>query len=383
MSQPNPPPPRTMPGRGVRLATIHRVPIYVSPISLIFLVWMGVQFEDVARNRLTGVSDGQSYTLGGVLAVITLLSIVLHELGHAFVAQGFRFEVNAISIFGFVGVTEFHPEPQTPFRSFVVSVSGPLVNIAIGVPALFWYFATDPNSAVGVIALGTAYVNLLLGVFNLLPGLPLDGGSAFAAGVWKVTGNREQSVRVAAYAGFVVAAALAVYGLTSNGRGAGAYTFAFAVLLALGAGSSLKRTKVIEKLPSVVAGAVARRAVTVEANLPLAEALRRAEVLGVTAVIVNDSSGRPWAIMNGAAVDAVPVERRPWTTINQVSRPIEDGMRIPESLGGQELMDRLQATPASEYLVYGPDDRPTGVLVMVDVVARIDPAAASRIASRR
>jgi hypothetical protein len=88
--------------------------------------------------------------------------------------------------------------------------------------------------------------------------------------------------------------------------------------------------------------------------------------------------------MNGAAADAVPVERRPWTTINQVSRPIEDGMRIPESLGGQELMARLQTTPASEYLVFDPaDGRPTGVLVMVDVVARIDPAAAARLAPRR
>ncbi len=132
----------------------------------------------------------------------------------------------------------------------------------------------------------------------------------------------------------------------------------------------------IEKLPSITASAVARRAVTVEANLPLSEALRRAQAAGVTAVIVADSSGRPWAVMNGAAVDAVPADRRPWTTINQVSRPIEDGMKIPADAGGQELHGTLsQTTPASEYVVYGPDGQPTGVLVMVDVVARLDPAA--------
>jgi Zn-dependent protease len=383
MTQPKAPPPRALPGRGVRLASVNGVPIYVSPISLLFLIYMGVRFDELARNRLAVVSDNLAYTLGAALAVITLLSIVLHEIGHSLVAQGFRFNVRAITIYGFVGLTEFEPEPETPLRAFVVSVSGPLVNIAIGVPALFWYMATDPNSAVGVLALGTAYVNLALGIFNLLPGLPFDGGAAFAAGVWKVTGDRQQSNRVAAYGGFVVAGGLAIWGLSSDGRGAGAYTFGVAVLVALGAGASLKRSKVIAKVPSVVASQVQRRAVTVEANLPLAEALRRAEVLGVTAVIVNDSSGRPWALMNGAAADAVPAARRPWTTINQVSRPIEDGMRIPESLGGQELMDRLQTTPASEYLVYGADDRPTGVLVMVDVVARIDPAAAARLAARR
>jgi Zn-dependent protease len=383
MTQPKATPPRSVPGRGVRLLSVNRVPIYVSPISLLFLLWMGVQFSQLARNRLFEATDGRTYTIGAVLAVITLVSIVLHELGHSLVAQGFRFNVRAITIYGFVGLTEFEPEPQTPSRSFLVSVSGPLVNLAIGLPAMLWYSTTDPNSSIGVIALGVAYINILLGLFNLLPGAPLDGGSAFAAIVWKFTGNREQSNRVAAYSGFVVAAALALFALSTNGSGPAAYFLGVAALIALGAGSSLKRSKVVAKLPSVLASEVQRRAVTVEANLPLAEALRRAEVLNVTAVIVNDSSGRPWAIMNGAAADAVPLARRPWTTINQVSRPIEDGMRIPESLGGQELMDRLQTTPASEYLVYGPDDRPTGVLVMVDVVARIDPAAAARLAPRR
>jgi hypothetical protein len=100
--------------------------------------------------------------------------------------------------------------------------------------------------------------------------------------------------------------------------------------------------------------------------------------MGVTAVIVADSSGRPWAVMNGAAVDAVPEDRRPWTTINQVSRPIEEGMKIPADTGGQQLLELLSQTPASEYVVYGPDGQPTGVLVMVDVVARLDPAAAAR-----
>jgi Zn-dependent protease/CBS domain-containing protein len=379
MTDQRPPAPRAMPGRGVRLLSVNKVPIYVSPISLIFMVYMGVQFNVVAHNRIFDVTDNQAYGLAAGLAVMTMVSIVLHELGHSLVAQLFRFDVHAITIYGFVGLTEFQPEPQTPFRSFAVSVAGPLVNLVIGVPALFWYGTTDPHTIVGVLALGIAFVNIGLGVFNLLPGLPLDGGSAFAAGVWKLTGNREQSVRVAAYSGFVVAAAFGVYGLQS----ARTYYLFLAAIIGLGAASVLKRSKVVEKLPSINAKSIMRPAVTVEANLPLSEALRRAATLGVTAVIVNDSSGRPWALMNGGAVDAVPPERRPWTTINQVSRPIEDGLRIPEDMTGQELMDRLQTTPASEYLVYGPDDRPVGVLVMVDVVARLDPAAAQRLAPRR
>ena len=383
MTQQSTPPPRSVSGRGVRLLSVNKVPIYVSPISLIFLVYMGWIFDGLARNRLLNITDNRAYTIGAGLAVVTLLSIVLHELGHSLVAQSFGFKVRAITIFGFVGLTEFE-EPQRPLPAFVVSVAGAMVNLAIGIPALLWYLASNEFTTTGVFAFGVAYINLVLAIFNLLPGLPLDGGAALSAVVWKLTGDREKANRVAAYGGFVVAAGLAIWSLSSNGNGPGRYTLGFAALIALGAGSSLKRSKIIVKLPGVLASQVMRQAVTVEANLPLAEALRRAQVLGVTAVIVNDSSGRPWAIMNGAAADAVPMARRPWTTINQVSRPIEDGMRIPESLGGQQLMDRLQTTPASEYLVYSTtDDRPIGVLVMVDVVARIDPAAAARLAPRR
>ncbi len=381
MTGPQTPAPRSVPGRGIRLLAVRGVPIYLSPISLIFLVFLAASFQPRVRDRVTEITNGQAYGLAAVMGLMTLVWIVLHELGHALTAQSLQFEVDAITVYGFVGVTEFHPEPQTPWRSFVVSVSGPLVNLVIGIPFWAWYVygSVDPNSALGVLIWSVAWVNVALGVFNLLPGLPLDGGSVFASGVWKVTGDRGASVRAAAYSGFVVAGALAVWGLSRSSNGGAGYTLGIALLLALGAGSSLKRTRVVEQLPSVVAGQVARRAVTVEANLPLSEALRRADTLGVKAIIVADSSNRPWALMNGAAADAVPDVRRPWTTINQVSRPIEEGMRIPESMAGRELLERLSTNPASEYLVTDATGTPTGVLVMVDVVARIDPPAAARM----
>jgi Zn-dependent protease len=379
-----PPPPRSVPGRGVRLLTVHRVPIYFSPLTLLFIFFFAASFSTLAQERVTGIANSRSYTLGLADAVILMICIVLHELGHALVAQSFKFDVDAISVNGFMGLTQFSPEPQTPGRSFLVSVAGPVVNLVIGGAATLGYTAVNPNSTVGFFVFSVAWMNVALGIFNLLPGLPLDGGSAFASGVWKITGDRNVATRAAGYAGYVVAAALVVLGFhQQHSNGSALYLVLIAFVLSLGATNAIRRSRVIEKLPSISASAIARRAVTVDANLPLSEALRRAEASGVTAVIVSDSSGRPWAVMNGAAADAVPDDRRPWTTINQVSRPIEDGMKIPADLSGQELMARLSQTPASEYVVYGPDDQPTGVLVMVDVVARLDPAAAHRLAPRR
>lgn len=372
-----------MPGRGIRLLTVHRVPIYFSPFTVLIVVLFAASFQTLAQERVTGVANSHSWALGLADALILMACIVLHELGHALVAQSFRFKVDAITVYGFVGVTQFSPEPQTPARSFLVSVSGPAVNLVLGGAACLAYPHVDPNTTAGFFLFSIAYINLALGIFNLLPGLPLDGGSAFASGIWKITGDRNVATRVAAYAGYVVAAVAVVLAFQRTANGWSYYWLLIAFTLGLGATSAIRRSRVIEKLPGITAGAVARRAVTVDANLPLSEALRRAQAMGVTAVIVADSSGRPWAVMNGAAVDAVPEDRRPWTTINQVSRPIEDGMKIPAELSGQDLLERLSETPASEYVVYGPDDQPTGVLVMVDVVARLDPAAANRAAPRQ
>ncbi len=372
-----------MPGRGLRVLMVRGIPIYVSPFTIVFVVFLAATFVPLAEDRVGRSSDAHTYGLGLVAALLTMVFITLHELGHALVAKRLRFEVEAITIYGFVGITEFRPEPQTPLRSFLVSVSGPMVNVFFGVVGTIVYQYVDPNTDVGFIVLSIAYVNIALAIFNLLPGLPLDGGQAFASGVWKVTGSRSQGVRAGAYAGFVVAAVLGIWALNSGSSGGYIiYWLVLAGVLAMGAWNALNRTRIVERLPGLTAGGVARRAVTVDANLPLSEALRRAEMQGLTAVIVADSSGRPWAVMNGAAADAVPPDRRPWTTINAVSRPIEESMRIPQDLEGEELMNRLSQVPASEYVVQAPDGHLTGVLVMVDVVARIDPAAAARLAGR-
>ncbi len=84
--------------------------------------------------------------------------------------------------------------------------------------------------------------------------------------------------------------------------------------------------------------------------------------------------------MNGSAVDALPEHRRPWMTVDEVSRGLEPGMVLAAELEGEDLLAAVRSTPASEYLVTQ-DGRPVGVLAMVDLVARIDPASAARSAA--
>jgi CBS domain containing-hemolysin-like protein len=87
--------------------------------------------------------------------------------------------------------------------------------------------------------------------------------------------------------------------------------------------------------------------------------------------------------MNGAAADATPADRRPWVTLASVSRPVTDELRVDAATGGEDLLGLLQTRPATEYLVVGADGHPVGVLAAVDLVARLDPQAARRMAGRR
>jgi Zn-dependent protease len=378
-----PTPPRVSPGRGLRLLTVRGVPVFVSPFAAIFALIVGQSAVTLAENRLPDLQQGRVYFLIAVVAVGFLASIVLHELGHALVAQHLKFDVQAVTIYGFAGFTEYRPEARNPGSAFFVSVTGPLVNLVLGGVATAAYHVVAPATVASVVLLELAFINIVLGIFNLLPGLPLDGGHVLEAGIWKVTGNRLQATRAAAYAGIVVAVLLAVYALTTGTFGASLVTLMFAVLLGTSAWASLRRVEVRGRLPGLSAGVLARPALPVDGSVPLAEALRRAQQVGATALVAVDSRGAPVALMNGAAADATPAERRPWVSLSSVCRPLTPELKVAADVEGEDLLRLLEAHPASEYLVVDANGAPAGVLVTVDLIARLDPQAAQRPAAHR
>ena len=128
-------------------------------------------------------------------------SVVAHELSHSLVAKRFGLPVNRITLHILGGVSEIGEEPPTPRREFAVAAAGPALSLVVGGVAYALYQALEPYTVVWVLVQALAYANLLVGVFNLLPGLPLDGGRILRAIVWAVTGNPIAATRVAARAG--------------------------------------------------------------------------------------------------------------------------------------------------------------------------------------
>src|SRR6185437_12350595 len=151
--------------------------------------------------------------------------------------------------------------------------------------------------------------NLIVGVFNLLPGLPLDGGRIFRAAIWKITKKQYTATIAAAWAGRVMAIALVGATLFSQQNEGTVLNLSWLWLLVI-AGfmwiQSIRAAKIRERLPAVSARRLARHAIPITANVPLAEAVRRAQAANARALVIVDHENTPTAIVNEAAVQATP-----------------------------------------------------------------------------
>jgi Zn-dependent protease len=361
---------------GLRLGRVLGVPVYVAPTWFLFAAFVVLVYGPALSGQL-GVT--RAYTAAAMFALLLLASVLLHEVGHCVVARAFGLPVRSITVTFLAGLTEITEPPQTPAREYAVAVVGPMVSLLLsaigaGVSPLF-----EPGSLPHLLALGTAATNGVVAAFNLLPGLPLDGGRVLRAGIWRLTGDADRSLVLAASAGRVVALvvvpAVVLVVLPAVGLGGPTVTTAlFAGLVAAfvfaGANASLQRARVLQRLPAGSVGRLARPALGVPADLPLAEAVRQAQEAGCHAVVVVGRDGGPQAIVTEAAVQATPERRRPWLAVTDVARRLDDGMVLAPALGGEQLLTALRRTPASEYLVATADGR-LSVLATADVVRAV------------
>jgi CBS-domain-containing membrane protein len=149
------------------------------------------------------------------------------------------------------------------------------------------------------------------------------------------------------------------------------YLLFLAFVIWSNASISIAQARVGTAVPNLQVTSLVRPALTVEAQLPLAEAVRRARAIGARALVVVDGRDRWAGIVSESAVQATPVERQPWMSVSDLARPVEAGLVLSPTLNGEALMTAIQQTPASEYLVADSDGLLRGVLVRADLVAAL------------
>nr|WP_221209172.1 site-2 protease family protein [Nocardioides albus] len=316
-----------------------------------------------------------AYVAGFAFAIVLYGAVLLHEAAHAVVARRLGYPVGAIMLHFLGGATAVESEAKKPAHEFWIAVVGPLASLAVAAAAFGVSFLT-PDGLIGLFVTGLWVTNLLVGVLNLVPGLPLDGGRLLKAGVWSATGNINRGSIVAGWAGRVLSFVVLLWPFI-QGRILGteprltSYVVAviFGVFLWSGASAAIMSAKVRLRLPRLVARDLARRTLAVPADLPLAEAVRRAHEAEAGSIVTVTTGGEPIGLVHEGALLATPEDRRPWMATSTVTRRLEDGLTLPADIDGEALIQAISKTPAPEYLLVEPDGSIYGVLVTSDVDA--------------
>ncbi|KPI16295.1 putative signal transduction protein with CBS domain containing protein [Actinobacteria bacterium OK074] len=370
------------PGGGILMGRPFGVPVYVAPswfLVAALITWVfGAQLD-----RVLPELGAARYLVSLFFAVAFYASVLVHELAHTVAALRFKLPVRRIQLQFFGGVSEIEKEAETPGREFVLAFVGPLFSLVLSGIFYLAMQPVEPGTVPGVLLAGLMISNLIVAIFNLLPGLPLDGGRMLRAVVWKITGRPMSGTVAAAWVGRALALTVlvglplltqtGVLGTDAEDMG-GMDTVTDALLAAIlaaiiwtGAGNSLRMARLREHLPELRARNLTRRAVPVQSDTSLSEALRRANDAGARALVVVDAGGEPLSLVRESAIVGVPEHRRPWVSAGDLAQELTDGMRVSAELAGEDLLDVLRATPATEYLVIEETGEIYGVLSAADV----------------
>lgn len=186
---------------------------YTWLVAFFLIAWsLALGYFSMSGQSRDPVTD---WTLGVVAALLLFASILVHELGHSFLARSRGLRVDNITLFIFGGVSNLTKEAATARDEFLVAVVGPLTSFILA--GAFWLIGAvlPPPSSIGVLAGYLVSANLLLAAFNLVPGFPLDGGRVLRSIIWAATDDMTRATRIASYIGQLVAFTLIGWGVLS------------------------------------------------------------------------------------------------------------------------------------------------------------------------
>lgn len=202
---------------GIQVGRVAGIKIRIHYTWLIILFLMNTSLYAIFRQQLP---DWGSYTAAGTAfttSIVFFISIILHELGHSIVALRSGIAVRSITLFIFGGVAMSEKEASSPAQEFKIAIAGPLVSLALaGIFLLLRNGIGNEGTPLYVALDWLATINFMIGIFNMIPGFPLDGGRVFRAIVWGVTGDEARGMKIAVGSGRLVAYVLMAMGLLNS-----------------------------------------------------------------------------------------------------------------------------------------------------------------------
>lgn len=354
---------------GWRIGTLAGIPVYLGRSWVLVAGLIVLVLGPTVQQIVPDVGVG-GYAVAGVFALLLLVSVLVHEAAHAVVAQRVGFTVSRIVADFWGGHTAHDGAGGTPGTSAAVSVVGPLAN---GVLALLgWSLMGVVEGAVpGLLLIAFTYANAFVAIFNLVPGLPLDGGFLLESLVWKLTGNRHRGTVVAGWTGRAVAVGLVLWVLSPvvlEGRRVGITSVAWAALIGVflwqGASQAIRGGNLRLAASSRRLGQVARTVGVVPAQAQLSTV-----DWGSAALWVVEADGRFDGVVDPATLRTVPTDGWAHTSAAAVAVRLPDGWAVP--LGPDdavsEALEVMGRTGSGVIGLLDGQGRPWGVVLVDDV----------------
>lgn len=367
---------------GIPLGRIAGVPIVLAYSWFLIAAFVVLVFGPQVSEILPSLGIG-AYAVALAYSLLLLFSVLVHELAHALAARVYRWPTQKIVLNLWGGHTQFENFTATPWRSLVVALSGPLANFVLaGVGYLVLINLSAPITVTArvVILLLNIFVwaNFLIGVFNVLPGLPLDGGRLVESIVWRVTGSQEKGTVAAGWAGRIVVVLLVVGVLgvpLMTGQPLTIQTALFTLFIAgflwVGASQAISNARMRLRLPDISAGKLSGPAIGMPEDVSVSQVLNTLSTNPSMSVVLCGQDGRPTALVDPLVLATVPLTAAASTPATAVSHPLPEGGYVPESASGQELVQYLAQLSGSEYAVIDLQGRVVGLLRQRVVVAAI------------
>jgi Zn-dependent protease/predicted transcriptional regulator len=313
----------------IRVGSLFGIPFFVNLSWFVVLGLVTLTYGNGLAVEFPALAGSGSWLLGLVTALLLFASVLAHELGHSFVALRQGIGVKSITLFLFGGLASLEKESQTPAAAFWVAIAGPLVSIALA--CLLFVIGTFSGASGPIAAiLGVlTSVNLALALFNLIPGLPLDGGNVLKALIWKITGNRYQGSVVAGRGGQIMGWVAILSGLLPLillGRSVSLWNLLIGWFLLQNASQAVQSAIVQNQLSKLTASdAVLAQGPIVSNQLSLREFADRQILSQKTwqKFLVTNPEGRLVGTVAVSDLNTIPVDRWSDTSIQDLIQPIE------------------------------------------------------------
>ncbi len=355
---------------GIPLGRVLGIPLYLHPSWFVIFLLITVSLRTQFTSQHPGWTPTQHWALGIITSILFFASVVFHELSHSVVALRYRIPVKSITLFVFGGLASIQREPEQAKQEFNIAIAGPLSSLFLA--ACFFLVAHyfHGEEMVASAAKWLWEINLLLALFNLLPGFPLDGGRIFRGIVWAITGNFTKATRLASNAGRLLAYLMIFLGVWQALHGnwvGGLWTAFIGWFLLTAAQESFAQVAIRSTLTGVrVEDIMSRDIPTVPRDMSLEEYVHEVLRTGKQYHIVT-GAGNPVGLITIHAARSVPRDEWNNTSLQAAMTPIDKIQSAAPDEPVLGLLERMQSENVTQMPVIS-DGHIIGVIARETII---------------